>query len=290
MANEVALVRQSEMNLFPSTSEWSMMKEQASMLVKTGFLPNAIKTPEQAIAIMLKGRELGMAPMQAFSHIAIIQGKPTISAEGMLALILKAYPSTKITYIQNDDLACIMEVVRPGNAPARFSFSYEDAQKAKLTNKDNWNTYRRAMLRSRCISEMARSVFPDALSGVSYTPEELEAEVVPKKSSNTVSVLPPAKSEQIKKMLGAFSDLYAKQTGEDPGALRYVIEDMLGGKDIESLDEKEIKDLKILYSQLASGKCTWDQIIMPKPKTPIVATLEEEKIFDPTEENDLQNL
>lgn len=175
-------------------SEWNMMKEQASMLVKTKFLPPAIDTPEKAIAIMMKGRELGMPPMQAFSHINIIQGKPTLSAEGMLAQIFKHHPQTRLKYLKNDDEACAIEVTRPGNEPSQFSFTYEDAKKARLTGKDNWDKYRRSMLRSRCISEMARALFPDALQGCSYTPEEVEcfdAVVVQEVSRPVVVKTPP---------------------------------------------------------------------------------------------------
>lgn len=53
----------------------------------------------------------------------------------------------------------------------------EDAKRANLTGKGPWVTYPAAMLRARCISSMARAMFPDALSGVVYTPEELGAQV-----------------------------------------------------------------------------------------------------------------
>ncbi len=160
---------------FPSETEWKIMKEQAGLLVRTGFLPKAVRTPEQAIAIMLKGRELNIGPMLAFSHIAIIEGKPTISPELMLNLVFKAYPQTKINYQTLTDTACKIEVIRPGQKANYFSWTMDDAKKAGLAGKYNWKNYPRAMLRSRCISEMGRSLFPDAIAGCSYTPEELGA-------------------------------------------------------------------------------------------------------------------
>jgi hypothetical protein len=63
---------------------------------------------------------------------------------------------------------------------------------------------------------------------------------------------------------------------------------MFGGKDIESLDEKEIKDLKILYSELASGKRTWDSIL---PKSEVITPdTEIEALAKAQEDNDLPNL
>lgn len=235
--SEIARIQQPG-NLMPSVPEWQMMKEQATMLVATGFLPKAVDTPQKAIAIMLKGRELNMPPMQSFSHINIIQGKPTISAEGMLALIFRAYPKTRLNYLQNDDVACIIDVTKPGNDPNRFSFSYEDAQKAKLTSKDNWNTYRRSMLRSRCISEMARAVFPDALMGVSYTPEELEDDhAVVKEAKPVAAIFNPPKAEEPKPEIKTFNKHDPEQVMKLVDHLaKNDVPDFLNGAVIDILD------------------------------------------------------
>ena len=71
----------------PSADEWKIITDQARMLVGTNFLPQSIKTPEQAVAIILQGRELGIPTMAALGTINVIQGKPTISPQLMLALI-----------------------------------------------------------------------------------------------------------------------------------------------------------------------------------------------------------
>ncbi len=162
----------------PSGQEWMLIKEQASLVVKTGFLPSAIKTPEQAIAVALKGRELGVPMMQAFAHIHIIEGKPSISSELMLALIYRNVSSAIINFVQTDDKACVIHAARSsGQGASKFSFTIEDAKRAGVTGKSNWVKYPAAMLRARAISAMARAVFADAIMGCSYTPEELGAEV-----------------------------------------------------------------------------------------------------------------
>ena len=56
-------------------------------VVEVGFLPQSIKSPEQALAIILQGRELGIGPMAALNNISIIQGKiSTVSPQLMLAM------------------------------------------------------------------------------------------------------------------------------------------------------------------------------------------------------------
>ena len=163
--------------LLPSQGAWDVMKKQGAELLKSGFIPSSIKSPEQFLAVILKGRELGLPPMYSCAHIVIIQGKPTMSAEVMLAMIFKNCPGTKIQYLEVTNEKCTIKASRPGGEPSTFSFSMADAKAAGLDTKENWRKYPRAMLRSRCISELARSLFPDCVAGVSYTAEELGANV-----------------------------------------------------------------------------------------------------------------
>jgi hypothetical protein len=175
--NALATTYPHQAQLMPSLQEWTMMKDQAALLIESGFLPSSIRKPAQAIAIMLKGREMGIPPMQAFAHIHIINGKPCISAELMMALIFKHVPGARIHIQETTADICRIAVNRPGHPATMFTFSMEDARKADLLGKSVWKQYTRAMLRSRCVSEMARAVFPDALMGCSYTPEEMGAPV-----------------------------------------------------------------------------------------------------------------
>ena len=166
------------MNIIPTESEIKTLASIGTMAIKTGFLPASIKTPEQAIIIALKGKELGIPPFQSFSQIAVVQGKPTISAELMLALIYKNVQSAEINFIKTDNEACVIKARRKKDSEfSEFKFTVDDAKKAGLMNKDNWNKYTAAMLRARAISAMARALFADAIAGASYTAEELGAEV-----------------------------------------------------------------------------------------------------------------
>lgn len=149
------------------------MKEQADLLVKSGFLPKTIKTPEQALAIAIKGVEIGLPMMQSFAQINIIEGKPTISAEGMNFLIRKNCPRAKLDVLERSNERCRIRAERPGSTPVEFEFSIEDAKKAQLMASTAWQRYPKSMMFARCMSDLARTLFPDCIGGVSYTPEEL---------------------------------------------------------------------------------------------------------------------
>jgi len=164
-------------NELTTNVSWQAMKSQAVDLVRSGMLPAAIKKPEQALVIMQKGAELGIPPMQAFSHIHVISGKPTMSAELMMSMILTKCPEAKINILKYNNEAVSYEASRPNWKPVIFEFTIEDAKLAGLLSNPTWKKYPRAMLRSRCVSEMARAMFADCLSGVSYTAEELGAPV-----------------------------------------------------------------------------------------------------------------
>ncbi len=154
------------------------MKEQVDILVKSGFLPSSIKTAEQALAVAIKGVEVGMPLMQSFSHINIIEGRPTISAEGMNYLIRKNCPKAILNIVEMSAQRCAIKAARPGQDELVYEFSIEDAKKALLLANPAWQKYPKNMLFARCLANVGRTMFADCLGGISYTPEELGVEVV----------------------------------------------------------------------------------------------------------------
>lgn len=95
----------------------------------------------------------------------------------MLALVFKSLPTCDIVYRSLTNEECVIEARRSHDGQySKFSFSMSDARLAGISSKDNWRKYPRAMLKARCISEMCRSLFPDCIAGISYTPEEIEVQ------------------------------------------------------------------------------------------------------------------
>ena len=160
--------------------EWKVMTEQASTMIKSGFLPQAIKTSAQAVAIAMTGKELGIGMMQSFRSINVIQGKPTLSANLMLALVqrsgllenqqLKAEPNKQAP------AKVIYRVKRKGMDWHEEEFGNSEAQAMGLLMKDNYKKQKFTMFKWRAVSNALRFAFGDLLHGI-YTAEELGANV-----------------------------------------------------------------------------------------------------------------
>lgn len=165
-------------SLIPSRTELNIFKDICKQAVNTGFLPAAVNTPEKALIIAMKGRELRIPPMQAFSQIAVINGKPSCGAELQLALIYRERPGAQIIPLERTAKVARLKARRSKEDEwTPFEFTWEDAVRAGLSSKDVWKKYPKNMLYWRCVSDMARTMFPDCLMGMSHTPEELGAEV-----------------------------------------------------------------------------------------------------------------
>lgn len=212
------------------------LKQRAEILVKSGILPNSIRTAETAIAVAMTGRELGLPMMESFRSIYVIQGTPTLRPQTMLALIhrsglLEDYSIDEATEINKK---CTVSMTRKGYKPQVVSFSMNEAVCLQLDKKDNYLKQWPTMLRWRAISKCARLVFPDVINGM-YTPEEIETtavEIDPK--TEEVTVVTDLSKPEIK-------------TGVFLGA---------GGRElrIDELDDNTIEHFKIPYGYEWEGK------------------------------------
>lgn len=179
--------------LTPTTQELQVLRTLAQEAVSSGLLPSTIKNDKQALIIALKGREMGIPMMAAWSDIYVVNGKPTCAATLMHAQILRLVPGAKIHIVKTNRDICIIRASRPGSEETEFTYDTEDARLAGLLEKDNWKKHPRGMRRSRCVSEMARSMFPDALMGVQYTPEEINADLPVNEDGEVIDITPPNK-------------------------------------------------------------------------------------------------
>jgi hypothetical protein len=165
----------------PTQSEFVALTALADTLARSNLIPRGLTgRPGDITVILLTGRELRMAPMQALNKIHVIEGKPTLSAELMLALVLGA--GHELDILESTDLRCAVRARRRGSDHVtEYEFTADQARTAGLLNKKGpWQQYPAAMLRARAITIACRASFPDVLmGGVSYAPEELGAEVDP---------------------------------------------------------------------------------------------------------------
>ena len=148
----------------------------AGLLVASRLLPRSVGTPEAAFAIIATGRELGLTAMQSLRSIHVIEGKPTLSADLILALVKSRRDVCAwFMLVESSERVAHYRTQRIGEPePTDMSFTIEDAQRAGVTGKDNWKKYPAAMLRARCIAALSRAVYPDLTLGI-YESDELEA-------------------------------------------------------------------------------------------------------------------
>ena len=131
-----------------------------------------IVSPEAAFVIIATGRELGMTAMQSLRGIHMIEGRPCMSADMAMAVVLHCPMCVFFRLVDSSDRIATYETQRVGQPSQRMSFSMEQAQAAGLANKDNWRKFPAAMLRARAGMALARAVYPDALMGI-YDPDEM---------------------------------------------------------------------------------------------------------------------
>ena len=145
------------------------IERMAVAVAKSGLF--GMKTPEQAIALMLIAQAEGMHPAIAARDYHVIQGRPALKADAMLARFQAA--GGKVNWDIYTDAEVKATFSHPSGGSITLSWTFEQARKIGLTGKDNWKNYPRAMLRARVISEGIRTVYPGCVVGV-YTPEEVQ--------------------------------------------------------------------------------------------------------------------
>jgi hypothetical protein len=163
---------------------YSQELEGAKMLLKSGLLPQSLRSPEAALFVILTGRDLGLSPVQSLRSIHVIQGKIEVAADAQLGLFHRSGGKSHWKALTNEQ--AVLELHAPWlTEPHVESFTLEDAKRAKLGG-DNWQKYPKAMLRSRAITAGLKSIGFDPTAGI-YAPGELggpepivvEGEVLP---------------------------------------------------------------------------------------------------------------
>ena len=171
----------------PAPAEWERGLEPRSMndavrlaqRMHDSHMFSAYGTPQAVLSTVLLGRELGMPAMAALRTVHIIEGKHSLSADLMVALVLKSGLAEYFQMVESNDSICSYTTRRKGTPmPTSLSYTIEQAEQAGLLQPtrsgkpSNWDKMPKQMLRARAKSELARLEYPDLLAGL-YTPEEL---------------------------------------------------------------------------------------------------------------------
>lgn len=156
----------------PST--FGELMEWAKLIAGSGMVPKAyINNPGGVIAAVQMGAEVGLSPMASLQNIAVINGRPSLWGDAILAII-KTHPDfVKIVETWDDATSTATCVIsRRGQPDVTHSFGWEDAKRALLLGKDGpWQTNPKRMCQMRARGFAARDQFPDALRGISSAEE-----------------------------------------------------------------------------------------------------------------------
>ena len=150
--------------------------QMAKVLASSGLIPSGLNSPEKVCVALQWGHELQLSPMVAVNNIAVINGKPTLSADIMSALVRRSPEYGGIAWKELTDKAAECVITRRctwGEEKFSSRFTIDDAVKAGLTGKDVWKRYPKRMLKHRCLSYALRDAFPDLLAGL-YDPDEMD--------------------------------------------------------------------------------------------------------------------
>jgi hypothetical protein len=114
------------------------------------------------------GERFGMDPLASLQYIAVINGKPCMYGDMMLAIAssLPYFEDYKEEYTESP-VGCTVTVLRRGRSPVVQTFSEHDAKLAKLWGKQGpWTNYPARMCMWRARGFALRTAFPDHLAGI----------------------------------------------------------------------------------------------------------------------------
>ena len=147
----------------PELIEFAKLVAHSSMVPKQ-FQGNV----GDVIVAMQMGAELGLSPMASLQNIAVINGRPSLWGDAMLALV-QSNPDCEDVVETFDDktMTATCTFKRKGRAAVVRRFSMEDAKTAGLWGKQGpWQQYPKRMLQLRARGFTLRDGAPDWLRGI----------------------------------------------------------------------------------------------------------------------------
>jgi len=160
----------------------------AQMVSRSKFCPkDFVGRPEDVLIAFQMGHELGLKPMQALQNIAVINGRPSVWGDAMLAL---CEASGELDYyvekFDEDNKCGVASIKRKGKPEHVEKFSVEQAKRARLWGKAGpWTDYPERMCCLRARGFALRKEFPHLLKGF-ISAEEAKDIPIPEKRQETV--------------------------------------------------------------------------------------------------------
>ncbi len=149
----------------------------AYMLASSPTVPEHLQNkPEDIVATILNGRELGLAPMESVNNLYMVNGKISMSGKTMLGLIRKAGHRPKLDITTKGTTIECYRLIEDGTQELQgtVGFDMADVKTAKLSKKDTYIEYPQMMMAWRAVSMAARFFYSDCITAGAYTPEEMD--------------------------------------------------------------------------------------------------------------------
>lgn len=179
---------------------FSEMQSMAEAVAKSKLF--GMTDPSQVLALMAVAQAEGLHPATAARDYHIIQGRPALKADAMLARFQAA--GGKVEWKEYTDKEVTGVFTHPNGGSLELSWTLEQANRIGLVKPGSgWAKFPRAMLRARVVSEGIRSVYPGCVIGT-YTPEEVSDFESPKDMGKVEITMP--KVEPVSITLDAISE------------------------------------------------------------------------------------
>lgn len=163
------------------------IETMAKAITKSGLF--GIKTPDQAVALMLVAQSEGRHPASVASEFDIIQGRPALKSQAALARFQAA--GGKIQWTSRGPTKCAAKFSHPQGGDLEITWTMDRANAAGLTGKQTWKQYPDQMLSARVVAEGVRAVFPACLNGVYLAEEVQDFDTKPRATKEAAVVVEP---------------------------------------------------------------------------------------------------
>lgn len=235
--------------MLPQTLSEAM--QYSEMMAKSQIIPKDYQgKPENVLVAVQWGHEIGLPPLQAMQNIAVINGRPSLWGDAVLALVRGSGKLEMIDErIENEVAIC--RVKRKGEIEQVRTFSMAEAKQAGLIGKQGpWSQYPNRMLQMRARAFAMRDVFPDVLKGIAVAEEVQDVEAVP--SQPSAYVAPAIEAPKALPLAKEVGELLLNHCNKDSAVMKkFVIDTLelpedaeLTGKWMQQLNDDDLRKLK----------------------------------------------
>lgn len=166
-------------------------RDVAEEVGNTPFVPKSFRGQRGAVfAAILTGAEAHVGPMQSIAGFDVIEGGAKMKPELQRALVFAA--GHEIWFEEHTAVKVTVCGRRSGSDQVtKVTWSLDDAKRAGLAGKTNWQRYPRQMLVARATGELCALVFGDVTKGFSTGGDEDIADDTPAVGPTATAAVEP---------------------------------------------------------------------------------------------------